>query len=108
MDGSFEDNDVEKSNAMLEEQAQAWTKHGSGFYPGIVVNEVIYRGDISPDDVFQAICSGFKNKPSVCMNNVEGVFTGISPNTLIIVVVFLLAVNVVLLLIYRKFHNKEQ
>ena len=41
------------------------------------------------------------------MNNVEGVFTGISPNTLIIVVVFLLAVNVVLLLIYRKFHNKE-
>ena len=108
VDKSFEDGDVEKDNSILSKEVVDWGLHGSGFYPGIIINGVVYRGDISPEDVFQAVCAGFKDKPSECGSKAEGVFTGISPNTLILVVVFLLVVNLALLLVYRRYANKEQ
>ena len=92
----------------MSKEAEDWKLHGSGFYPGVVINDVIYKGDLSPDAVYGALCAGFKNKPAECRTEEEGVFTGISPNTLFWVISLLLIVNLVLLLIYRRYANREQ
>jgi hypothetical protein len=93
----------------LANEVEYWNAFGAGFYPGIVINNRTYRGDMSSEDVFEAVCAGFKTRPSECLSeDDETLFTGISPATLMIVVVVLLLVNVVLLMIYRRYQNKEQ
>lgn len=107
VNNAFQDKDFEKDSEELRLEAKGWAEVGSPYTPTLVINGVVYRGDLNPEDVKEAICAGFKDKPDLCVKNTGGVFTGVSPNTLIIVVVILLIVNVFLLCLYRRFSNKE-
>ena len=99
-------------NTILKEEAASWKEYGSAYWPAIVINDRTYRGDMVPDNVLNALCSAFSEEPSFCtkFKEEEGLaFTpeGITGNILILVVVFLIVVNIVLILIYRKCANRE-
>lgn len=53
-------------NRILKEEAEKWKALGSAYWPSIVINERTYRGDLVPDNVMTAICSGFSSEPSYC------------------------------------------
>ena len=111
---SFEGSNFQKDdNRVLKTEAESWKAYGSAYWPSIVINDRTYRGDLIPDNVLNAICSGFSEEPSFCkkFKQTEGITyqpEGITGNVLILVVVFLIAVNILLIFIYRKCANKEQ
>jgi len=45
---------------------EKWITFGHHFYPSVVINNVTFRGEVSPDNVFEAICSEFKVLPRSC------------------------------------------
>jgi len=55
---SFE-NGYESENKVLKEMKSNWSKLGTHLTPSVVVNDVIFRGQMNPDNIFEAICSGF-------------------------------------------------
>lgn len=98
-------------NWAMKAQQTYWKTFGAGFWPSIVINSRVYRGDLDPEEVFSAICSGFADQPSVCSKVRIDLFDeepkGISGNVLIIVVIGLILLNVVLILLYRRCSNRE-
>jgi hypothetical protein len=66
---SFEGSkDMDKDdNTILSADAEGWKKYGSGYWPSIVINDRTYRGDLVPDSVLNAICSGFTAPPAFCL-----------------------------------------
>ena len=41
-------------------------KYGPPLFPGIVINNQTYRGQLEVEEVFNAICAGFHNPPIYC------------------------------------------
>ena len=64
---SFENaNDEQSSNAMLAKDTQKETELGIYMHPSLTINDMSYRGYLEGQDVFEAICSSFKNMPLIC------------------------------------------
>jgi hypothetical protein len=42
------------------------TKLGLHIYPAVVINEERFRGQMNPDNVFEAICASFRDMPEGC------------------------------------------
>lgn len=64
---TFEGNSFSQDdNRILREDSEAWKKYGTGYWPSIVINDRSYRGDLIPDNVFNALCSSFSSEPGVC------------------------------------------
>lgn len=38
-------------------------KYGPNFFPAAVINNVTYKGALDPNNFFESICEGFKDKP---------------------------------------------
>lgn len=58
--GTFDgSNFAQDENRVLKEESEVWKKYGTGYWPSIVINDRTYRGDLVPDNVFNALCSGF-------------------------------------------------
>jgi len=79
---SFDEvNHALSDNRILSKESEEWKKGGPSFAPALIINNITYRGYLSPDNVFEAICQGFKKHPSEC-NTVTGetvhIFDGIS------------------------------
>lgn len=53
-------------NTILDAEIKAWKEHGTNVYPSVVINGKGYRGQIEPLSVFNALCSAFKEPPSMC------------------------------------------
>lgn len=67
VDNSFMDYDRATSeNKILRKEAEEWRNNGPSFYPAVIINDQPYRGFLSSDNVFEAICQGFKKHPSEC------------------------------------------
>ena len=54
-------------NLILKDDAVSWKKYGHGYWPSVVINRRTFRGDLIPDNVFEAICSGFTTPPDYCV-----------------------------------------
>ena len=114
---SFDGQNFQKDdNSILKAEAEEWKAYGSAFWPAIVINNRTYRGDLTGENVATAICSAFTSPPYYC----ETVFSnepivgealvirnGVTRNVLIAVVIFLVLVNVILILLYRRCANRE-
>lgn len=101
-------------NKVLREESIKWKAYGSAYWPSIVINERTYRGDMVPDSVFAALCSAFIEEPSYCtkFKEQEGIPTqagssGVTRNVLVMVVVFLVALNILIIFLYRRCQNRE-
>lgn len=96
-------------NKIFDDELKYWKKYGAQFFPSVVINNRTYRGNLEPESVFQALCSGFKNTPKICANHVnvtEGE-PGVSATTVILIVVALILINVGLIFLYRRYTKRE-
>jgi hypothetical protein len=66
-------------------------------------------GVLDPENVFEAVCAGFKNKPNVCkVHKLGGEHVGgVSAFRLMVIISGLVMLNVVLILCYRRYSKKE-
>ena len=98
-------------NSMLAAEMEMWHGNGLHFYPAIIINGQLYRGDLENSAVLNGICAGYQRKyePEFCKYKETGGVKqeGFSTKTVVIVlVVFFVAVAAVLL-IYRHIAKKE-
>jgi len=86
------------------------------YWPMITMNNMTFRGDITAENILEDICANLKEKPQVCIDlyaELDIEFTPekrtnvISAEMLIIIVTVLVAVNVILILAYRRCVKKE-
>jgi len=66
---SFESNGAEPDyakddNKILRDMLFEWNNLGSHLYPSVVINNITFRGQLNPYNVFEAICAGYKDTPS--------------------------------------------
>lgn len=84
----------------------------------ITMNNMTFRGDITASNILEDICANLMTKPQVCLDfyaeeDIEFNAAGksktnvISAEMLIIIVTVLVAVNVILILAYRRCVKKE-
>lgn len=96
-----------------------WKKYGSGIYPSIVINNRTYRGQLEKLAVYNALCAGFKNPPSICAETL-GIYTpeslptsiknppsGVTGATIVALVFFVIILNVVIVYCYRRYARRE-
>ena len=64
---SFEQpGDFESKNTVLQADLK-WAKdHHLDFHPSITINDFSYRGDIEFQDIREAICAAYQERPSTC------------------------------------------
>lgn len=108
--GFFGKNDRHKQkNEMFEAEKEYYQKFGPSFFPGMVINNRTYMGVLDPENVFLAICAGFKDSPSECKNHKFGIeeSSGISTSRLLLIIVGLVILNIILILCYRRYAKKE-
>ena len=58
--------DLDSENYVLKKIQTERHKIGLHIYPAVVINEVIFRGQVNPDNVFEAICASFRDMPTGC------------------------------------------
>jgi hypothetical protein len=126
---SFESNGPEPDYAMddnkiLRDMLFEWNNLGSHLYPSVVINNVTFRGQLNPYNVFEAICAGYKDTPSECINFLisEGMApnlnqeeydaesakrSGVRQTTFMGIIALLVVANIILVLAYRKCLQKE-
>jgi hypothetical protein len=118
VDQSFQlhsSSDFKADNVVLADQAQKWTDYGTLYWPSVTINQVTFRGDITPANILEAVCAALYTKPDVCLDFYEEENIQIPANSdglvtaelLISVVVLLLAVNIGLIIAYKKCAKKE-
>jgi hypothetical protein len=90
-------------NSILSLEAIAWENHGAHYIPSVIINSVAYRGILDPENVFSAICNGFKDVQDECRAYVEETDTTVDDKVtfdwFIIVIIFLIILNIGLLLL---------
>lgn len=121
---SFESNGAEPDyakddNKILREMLFEWNNLGSHLYPSVVINNITFRGQLNPYNVFEAICAGYKDTPSQCINFLisEGMDaslnqaeydaeaakrSGVRQTTFMGIIALLVVANIILVLVYRK------
>mmetsp|Transcript_9305 Transcript_9305/g.15686 ORF Transcript_9305/g.15686 Transcript_9305/m.15686 type:complete len:120 (+) Transcript_9305:1069-1428(+) len=96
--------------------SQKWMDYGSHLYPSVVINDFTFRGTLNPYNIFEAVCASFEHKPHACERwlKKEGIQQqpveseeGLDSDTLILIVGVLVALNLVLIITYRYFLQKE-
>ena len=99
------------NNKVLSDEVDAWNAHGSHYIPSVIINSVAYRGTLDPENVFSAICNSFKDVQEECKAYVEAQMEGntskVTFNWFIIVIIFLILLNIALLLIWKRIHQRS-
>ena len=96
-------------NTALDLEFEIWKGNGLHFYPALIINGQLYRGDMENSAVLSGICSGYqiKYKPEFCFANSGSILEGFSKLAVFtILFIFFLAVFGILL-IYRHFAKKK-
>ena len=101
------------SNYIIDDEIEYWKTYGSGIYPSLVINNRTYRGQLETLAVFNALCAGFANPPSMCSGTL-GSYTpdflpeeGIRAGVIVSIVVILILVNLVIVYCYRRYSKRE-
>lgn len=116
VDNSFEGkNPALDDNSILRNQMDAWLDVNIPYYPSIVINEQIYRGDLEAKSVMDAMCSGYMwgSEPQPCKdrypdkNNDKEEESG--SNTFLIIIAVIASILLVagILIIYKVIVKKD-
>lgn len=118
---SFKGKDwIKADNDIMKENAEAWKEYGTLYWPSIVINKRTMRGDVNAENVMEAVCAAFSDPPQACIdfyevediaydrhNDVQAESSSISTELLVFVIVFLVGVNALLILAYRRCMKRE-
>lgn len=116
VDGSFDGGSTsnpkyDNDNVYLREMQNLWKKYGTHSMPALVINDITFRGQLSPFNAFEAICAGYpaKNMPHDCRKwlHMEGIqldedTDGVDFTTLMIIMIVLVIINIILIYVYRR------
>merc|ERR1712147_7168 len=69
--GSKNDPLWKRDNKILRENAKQWTDYGVLYWPSITINQMTFRGNITPINVLEAVCASLWSQPSACMDFYE-------------------------------------
>lgn len=107
---------------LLDEEKDYFNKYGPSVYPGIVINNQTFRGQIEIEAVFNALCAGFWNTPSECqkylntndINNIDLLLmrvkddqTGHSSGFVVLLVLTMMVCFLIMLFFYRRSAKRQ-
>lgn len=108
-DSFYKANRESSENDILRDELEYMRKYGPQYFPAAVINNITYRGVLEPENFFDAVCAGFKDKPSQC--STERTFTtiieGINTSTLLLIIFALVIINVGIIVCYKRYAKKE-
>jgi hypothetical protein len=123
---SFEQTSInayKNDNFILRENAELWKEYGTSYWPSMTIDNLTFRGDLTPPNILEAICAALADKPEVCVKfyEEEGIsfsrpeviseyqaqVSPVSSELLGFVVVVLVLVNLALIYAYRQCAKKE-
>lgn len=100
-----------QENSKLAAEVSYWNDYGLAFYPAILINEQVYKGDIEESAVLTAICAGYYSgtQPQFCdeHKNKDKEEKGIETKTVVIGLILFFGILVALLLAYRVYAKRE-
>jgi hypothetical protein len=100
-----------QENSKLAAEVSYWNDYGLAFYPAILINEQVYKGDIEESAVLTAICAGYYSgtEPKFCdeHKNKDKEEKGIETKTVVIGLILFFGILVALLLAYRVYAKRE-
>ena len=99
-------------NLMLAETQAEWREFGAHLYPAVQINGVKFKGQVNPENVFEALCFGYIEMPKGCRTFLkkEGIVLrtgGISTTELFTIIGILLTINGIIFIFYKK-HLKQE
>lgn len=111
MGTNWEKND----NSVLKAAAEDWLALGTQLYPQLVINGMTFKGRLTPDNVFEAICASFKSEPRQChrfqkqhhLPTPNIISNSLTNRTVFLIILVLFVVNLVIIFAYRSYLNKE-
>lgn len=96
------------SNRLLDEDNNNRRVNLISFIPSIIVNGRTLSGSWRADNLFEAICAGYKKKPEVCYS--EGAFTKSSKMSWLsvwLIVILIIIVNVIIFTVCKNYIRKK-
>ena len=54
-------------NSILRENAQQWYEYGTLYWPSVTIDRLTFRGDLTPENILEAVCASLNVKPDVCI-----------------------------------------
>jgi len=102
--------EAEDDNTLLEEDAIEWVLRGPHFVPAVVINNITYRGTLDPENVFNAICQGFKDAQSECSmtTNINEINKNkVNLTWFLVAIVAIIVLNLVILIACRVCSQRD-
>ncbi len=96
-------------NSILESDNLRRFDYMMTFIPSIIVNNRTFHGNWRSENLFEALCAGYKKKPEVCYD--EGAFSnsskGLSWLSITMILILIVSVNVVIFYFCRNYIRKK-
>lgn len=74
--------------------------------PSILINKRTYYGNVNAENIFEALCAGYKKKPQICYD--LGAFKQRSYTIVIIfIVIIVLVLNVIIFVLCKRYMNRR-
>ena len=110
VENSFKgDNPAINDNWRMQWEKTVWTSSSPGFYPALIINSEMYRGDWEGQNVAKAICASFYDPPDYC-SEIDFIVIdppGVSPGLIVVLLAVLFAVIVGVLVGCRLYLKRE-
>lgn len=102
-----------------------WQEYGTLYWPSVVINKRTFRGDLTAENVLEDLCANFEQKPEPCIEFYKlekipyhakqkertpketVVSKSISGPLLASIIIVLVAVNICLIIAFRRCTKKE-
>lgn len=116
VDESFKGgNHATQENYVLKSATEDWEALGAKLYPQLVINGMTFKGRLTPDNAFEAICASFQKEPHRCRRFQKQhhlpapniVSNSVTNRTVFLIILVLFVVNLVIIFAYRSYLNKE-
>jgi hypothetical protein len=90
----------------LESNDDLRYKSGLLIFPGLIINNITYRGNLDALDIFEMVCNSLVDEPEGCDLTVEPQRESVWKYIVILVVFFVVALSF-LVLCYRRYVRRE-
>ena len=95
-----------RENNILKADRENKENHNINLIPKLLINNRTFWGSWNGENIFEAICASFKNKPEVCYD--EGAFEkenspGMSMGIVILIIILVIVFNIIIFILCRRY-----
>jgi hypothetical protein len=97
------------TNSKLQDEMDFWLSNGLHFYPAIMINGQLYRGDLENSAVLIGMCAGYASdsQPGFCTAPETVIMEGYSTKSVVLALLVFFGILITVLFAYRHFANKQ-